>query len=59
VVNLLLERGANIEATDQNVNDVLLLEAAQGKIEFVKLLLEKGANIEATGPLRLEKGANA
>jgi ankyrin repeat protein len=42
-VQLLLERGANIEATDK-FNDTALVRAArEGKIEVARLLLDRGA----------------
>ena len=48
-MQLLLDKGTNIEATD-NLGKTALIEAAVGgKEEPVLLLQDKGANIEATG----------
>jgi len=46
-VKLLLEKGANIEAKDNDGDTALINAAIKGETEMVKLLLEKGANIEA------------
>ena len=52
VINLLLDKGANIEAKeidDPFIGDTALIRASyEGHAEMVRLLLEKGANIEAT-----------
>jgi len=48
-VKLLLEKGANIEAKNNNGNTALIWAAWNDKADVVKLLLEKGASIETTG----------
>ena len=48
-VELLLDRGANIEDKDIDGHTPLLLAAKWGKTETVELLLDRGANIEAKG----------
>jgi len=48
VVQQLLEKGANLEATNKNSSTVLQCAAQQGHREVVQLLAERGANIEAT-----------
>ena len=52
VVRLLLEKGANIEAKDQDQQTALLIAAEGGYESVVRLLLEKGANIEAKDGLQ-------
>ncbi|KAK3366315.1 ankyrin repeat-containing domain protein, partial [Lasiosphaeria ovina] len=47
VVELLLEKGADIEAVDSDGRTPLYIAAERGHEAVVKLLLEKGANIEA------------
>ena len=47
VVKLLLKKGAEVEAKDQNSRTALLQAASQGNEAVVTLLLEKGAEIEA------------
>ncbi|KAM9873437.1 Ankyrin repeat domain-containing protein 50-like protein 3 [Verticillium dahliae] len=48
VVNLLLEKGADVEAKDSGYNRTPLSWAAEkGRDAVVKLLLEKGADVEA------------
>jgi ankyrin repeat protein len=47
VVKILLEKGANIGAQNQNGYTPLHFAAEYGHVEVVKILLEKGANIEA------------
>ncbi|KAK5203063.1 hypothetical protein LTR96_010985 [Exophiala xenobiotica] len=49
IVQLLLDKAANIEATDNLGKTALVESAVRGKEEPVLLLLDKGANIEATG----------
>ena len=46
-VELLIERGANIEATDIWGQTPLMIAALSGNTETVELLLDRGANIEA------------
>ncbi len=46
-VQQLLDKGANIEATDKLGRTALIKAAIVGKTEVIKLLLDKGANIEA------------
>ncbi len=45
-VEMLLDRGENIEATDTYGQTPLMIAAWGGKTETVKLLMERGANIE-------------
>ncbi len=47
VVRTLIDKGANIEATDINGDTVLLLALEHSHIEIVKELLYKGASIDA------------
>ena len=47
VVQLLLEKGANIEAAQSAGATSLYAAAGAGHLEVVKMLLDKGANIEA------------
>jgi hypothetical protein len=47
-VELLLEKGATIEATTSDGRTAMYIAAANGHDAVVKPLLEKGANIEAT-----------
>ena len=47
IVRLLLEKGANTEATDGDGNTPLIAAAESGHEAVVRLLLEHGANIEA------------
>lgn len=47
IVELLLEKGANIEAKDGQTLTPLLSAVHYGGEQMVKLLLEKGADIEA------------
>ena len=44
MVEMLLEKGADIEARDERYNTPLHLAALQGRMEMVQLLLEKGAD---------------
>jgi len=46
-VQQLLDKGANIEAKENNGYTALMWAAEHGYVEAVKLLLDKGANIEA------------
>ena len=48
-VELLLDKGAYIEAADQLGNTALIWASGFGHNEIVKLLLKEGANIEAVG----------
>jgi ankyrin repeat protein len=47
VARLLLRKGANIEARDEDGKTPLILAGGHGETAVVKLLLEKGAQIEA------------
>jgi ankyrin repeat protein len=47
VVHVLLEAGANLEATDATGRTPLLAAAAAGKAEVVQVLLQAGAKVEA------------
>ena len=44
----LLEKGADINATDEDGWTVLIYASNNGHLEIVRLLLEKGANINVT-----------
>jgi ankyrin repeat protein len=46
VVELLLEKGADVESKDRLGRTPLLCAAINGHEAVVKLLLEKGANLE-------------
>ena len=47
VVKLLLEKGANANAQNNNGETALMVASEKGHLEIVKLLIEKGANINA------------
>ena len=47
MVDFLLARGANIEATDDICQRPLMVAAARGQFDVVKLLLDRGAEIDA------------
>lgn len=49
MVKLLIQEGANIEATSKYGNTPLICAAHHGETEIVELLLKYGANIEAKG----------
>ncbi|KAF3916608.1 Alpha-latrocrustotoxin [Dactylellina cionopaga] len=49
MVRLLVEKGANLEAKDNNGMTPLLLAAKKGHEGAVKVLVEKGADLEAEG----------
>jgi ankyrin repeat protein len=49
ILKLLIDRGANIHATNIYGENALLLAATHGYIENTKLLLEKGASISVIG----------
>ncbi|KAE8376114.1 ankyrin repeat-containing domain protein [Aspergillus bertholletiae] len=62
-VNLLLERGADIECKDDALDTPLRVAALKGHDNVAKLLLENGADLEykdgrCTARLLLEKGAD-
>src|SRR5438270_499085 len=48
VVKLLVEKGADLKATDREGNTSLMWAAKGGNSETIKLLVEKGANVNAT-----------
>ncbi len=41
----LIKAGANVNATDEDNNSVLMFASAKGKLEIVKELIKKGANV--------------
>jgi len=47
-VRLLLDAGADMNATNNDGDTALILAAVQGHAEIVRLLLDRGANVEAT-----------
>ena len=47
IVQLLLEKGAYVNAKDNYGETALMLAAANGRTEIVQLLLEKGADVNA------------
>ena len=49
IVQLLCERGADVNTKDKEGNTALHYAAQHGHVEVVKLLLKEGANIEAIG----------
>jgi ankyrin repeat protein len=46
-VNLLLEKGADVESRDKNGSTPLWIAAADGHVDVMNLLLKKGAAIDA------------
>jgi ankyrin repeat protein len=46
-IKLLIERGANVVATDKKGNTSLLLASGNGHVEAMRILLDKGAIVEA------------
>jgi ankyrin repeat protein len=46
MVDLLLDRGANTEATDDLGQTALILTAAAGRVEILMILIDRGANID-------------
>ncbi|WZP00119.1 ankyrin repeat domain-containing protein [Isosphaeraceae bacterium EP7] len=48
MINLLIDRGANVEAMDDLANRPLRAAASYGQLESVRLLLDRGADIDAT-----------
>jgi len=55
IVKLLLERGAKLEAVDENGSNALMFASSYAPPNVVKLLLEKGANVNKQD----EKGITA
>jgi ankyrin repeat protein len=47
MVNLLVDRGANMEATDDLGQTALIVAAGAGRLEIVTMLIDRGANINA------------
>lgn len=47
-VQVLLDKGADIEAKEMDGRTALIVAAVQGRAAMLELLLDKGANIEAT-----------
>jgi ankyrin repeat protein len=47
VADLLIKKGANIEATDYEGKTPLMIAAEVGNVQFIEFLLDNGANIEA------------
>lgn len=45
IIQMIIEKGANINVTDKNGNSALLLAAANGPENIVKQLIENGADI--------------
>jgi len=51
VIDLLLDAGYNIEATDSQGKTPLLQALVCGNVDIAKRLIERGANINAVSPL--------
>ena len=51
IVELLLNRGADIDATDEQGRTALFLATERGHVDIVSLLLEKGCDTEVTDDL--------
>ena len=49
IVTLLLDRGADVNATGGKYGTALVAAASNGKLEIVTLLLDRGADVNATG----------
>jgi len=49
IAELLLDKGANIEAKNEDGGTPLLIASQGGRLEIVALLLQSGANVEAQG----------
>jgi len=49
IAELLLDKGANIEAKNEGGGTPLLIASQGGRLEIVALLLQSGANVEAQG----------
>lgn len=47
MVDLLLSRGANVDAVVQNECSMLYIAAMNNRLDLVKLLVDKGANVNA------------
>jgi ankyrin repeat protein len=48
VVKLLVDKGANLNAKDQNGQTPLMKTAASGQLDIVKILVERGADLTLT-----------
>ncbi|MCO6045092.1 ankyrin repeat domain-containing protein [Aeoliella sp. ICT_H6.2] len=51
VVKLLVDRGADVDLTDEYGNTTLMVASSQGSVKIVKLLLDKDANVNAVEKL--------
>jgi len=56
VVKLLIERGANVNATDCHGWSALMTASAQGNTTIVKFLLENGAKTHFREKLEFDRG---
>src|SRR3989344_3541997 len=46
IVQLLLDRGANVDAVSLRGHTALMMAAQWGNVDIVKLLLDRGANVD-------------
>ena len=49
IVNLLLDRSAEVSAQDERYGNTLQTDSHRGHEKFIKVLLDKGANVNAQG----------